>query len=77
MCRGSTNWLNGANYGFYRGNGSIFTFNGNNNNVYNNSNYARAVAVCGAGLLYRFIIQESIMGMRGENFKEFSEDSTI
>ncbi len=60
----NSNWLNDANYGFYRGGNGLFSFNGNNNWASNDLT-CRGVAVVGAGLLYRI--------SSWENFTEFSE----
>ena len=43
----NSNWVNSSNPYFKRGNGGLFSFNNNNAS---NTNYARGVAVCGAGL---------------------------
>ena len=67
-------------HGFKRGGAGIFAFTWNNAST--NKNYARGVAVCGAGLLYNksnlkakkyMKHKQDYLKIRRENFKEFSE----
>ena len=47
---GNSNFVNSSNPVFNRGNNGFFGYNNNNGNA-NSNNGARAVVVCGAGLL--------------------------